>query len=71
MTDPGRFDDAKLFCPVSGLNATWEETRTVQRLLWQLLIMNGFVLEVRSCTWRRSVASAVADGLLISMRHCY
>jgi len=25
LTDPGSFDDAKLFCPVSGLNATTEE----------------------------------------------
>jgi len=34
MADPGKMNDAKLFCPVSGLNATWEETLTLQRLLW-------------------------------------
>jgi hypothetical protein len=30
MTDSGRFNDAKLFCPVSGLNATGEENLKVE-----------------------------------------
>jgi len=52
MTDPGRFTDAKLFCPVSGLNATGEENLTIEsqihrlhRLLCVICVICGYYTE--------------------------
>jgi Rieske Fe-S protein len=61
MADPGKMNDAKLFCPVSGLNATWEETLALQRLLWQPLVMNNIPAPNNS---RRSFLKLLPLGLL-------
>lgn len=61
MADLGKMNDAKLFCPVSGLNATWEETLTLQRLLWQPLVMNNTPAPNNS---RRSFLKLLPLGVL-------